>query len=224
MAEENKTEIPTATETTDKAATPVAETIAIPTLAEDVAKLEQIDRLRAVVLRMQGGRHPNREIEDLLQRRLNLPLEEFQGPYVTRLVVTLMMVFIASTAIWAILWAIGNAMELNFVLNMVSTGMATLVAAIAGVAVFHPASVPDEKKLIAAIEAHMNELRMELGKSESAGNTSEEPGKAGDDGNKKSSTTVEADLKAASDQGSENGTPAPDTSVVTDKGSDDVSP
>ena len=148
MAEEIKTETTPATGSAgaDKAATPVAETIVIPALADDVAKLEQIDRLRAVVVRMQGGRHPNREIDALLQRRLNIPHEEFQGPYVTRLISTLMMVFVASTVMWAILWAIGSAMELGSFVKIVSTGMMTLFAAIAGVAMFHPASVPDEKK------------------------------------------------------------------------------
>ncbi|OGK04787.1 MAG: hypothetical protein A2W80_16020 [Candidatus Riflebacteria bacterium GWC2_50_8] len=226
MAEEIKTETTPATgnASSDKAATPVAETIAIPTLADDVAKLEQIDRLRAVVVRMQGGRHPSREIDALLQRRLNIPREEFQGPYVTRLISTLMMVFVASTVMWAILWAIGSAMELGYLVKMVSTGMMTLFAAIAGVAVFHPASVPDEKRLIAAIEEQMNELRMELGKSGSGNNAAEKPVKASADANSKPSATTETSRKTPADQGSADSKPAPEDSIATDEDSDDVSP
>lgn len=226
MAEEIKTETTPATgsASADKTATPVAETIVIPTLADDVAKLEQIDRLRAVVVRMQGGRHPNREIDALLQRRLNIPHEKFQGPYVTRLVSTLMMVFVASTVMWAILWAIGSAMELDYFVKLVSTGMMTLFAAIAGVAMFHPASVPDEKKLIATIEEQMNELRMELGKSGSGNNSGKEQVKASADADKKPSATTATGIKTPVDQGSADSKSAPADSIATDEDSDDVSP
>lgn len=226
MAEEIKTETTPATgnASADKAATPVTETIAMPTLSDDVAKLEQIDRLRAVLVRMQGGRHPNREIDALLQRRLNIPREDFQGPYVTRLISTLMMVFVASTVMWAILWAIGSAMELDYFVKLVSTGMMTLFAAIAGVAVFHPASVPDEKRLIAAIEEHMNELRMELGKSGTGNNNAEEPVKASADVEKKPPVAKETGIKEPANQVSADSKPAPADSIATGEDSDDVSP
>lgn len=134
-----------------------------PSLAEDFLRLEQINLFRAVILRMQGGRHPSREIEGLLQRRMNFSREELQGPYVVRLICTIMMVFVAATVFWALLWAFSSILQLSYFLRLISTGIATLFAAVAGIAIFHPSSIPDEKALIDAIEARMNELRRELG-------------------------------------------------------------
>ena len=144
----------------------VEEPVKDPTLAEDYLRLEQINLLRAVIVRMQGGRHPDKAIEALLQRRLNFSREEFQGPYAIRLVCSLMMVFVVSTLAWAIVWAVGSAMNLSYFLRLVSTGLATLFAAMTGVAIFHSSSIPEEKSLIEAIEVRLGELRKELGKDE----------------------------------------------------------
>lgn len=162
--EVNKTAVPdeTGAETAKTADAPVPE----PSLADDYLKLEQINLLRAVVVRMQGGRHPDKVIETLLRRRMNFSRDEFQGPYAIRLVCTLMMIFVVSALLWAIVWAISSAMELSYFLRLISTGFATLFAAMVGVAVFHPSSIPEEKTLIEAIEARMAELRKELGKDE----------------------------------------------------------
>ncbi|NLF96182.1 MAG: hypothetical protein GX569_05535 [Candidatus Riflebacteria bacterium] len=167
MAEENKNTVTaeTAAETDNNKAEKQPEAPP-PSLADDFLKLEQLNLIRAVTIRMQGGRHPSREIEGLLQRRMNFPREELQGPYVVRLICTIMMVFVAATICWGILWAFSNILELSYFQRLVSTGIATLFAALAGVAIFHPSSIPDEKTLADAIEARMNELRKELGKNE----------------------------------------------------------
>jgi hypothetical protein len=146
-----------------------------PSLADDFLKLEQLNLLRTVTIRMQGGRHPSREIEGLLQRRMNFSSEELQGPYVTRLICTIMMIFVAATIVWGILWAVSNIFELSYFLRLISTGIATLIAALAGVAIFHPSSIPDEKALSEAIETRMNELRKELGENEQKPAVPEKP-------------------------------------------------
>ncbi|MBU1105948.1 MAG: hypothetical protein KKB51_04695 [Candidatus Riflebacteria bacterium] len=172
--EANKTAVPdkTVAETAKPADVPVQE----PSLAEDYLRLEQINLLRSVVVRMQGGQHPDKSIEALLRRRLNFSSDEFQGPYAIRLVCTLMMIFVVSALVWAIFWAIGSAMDLSYFLRLISTGFATLFAAMAGVALFHPSSIPEEKKLIEAIEARMVELRKELGKDEKQDGVGENAG------------------------------------------------
>jgi len=164
MAEENRNAVTAETAAeTDKNKTEEKPQAPPPSLAEDFLRLEQINLLRAVILRMQGGRHPSREIEGLLQRRMNFSREELQGPYVVRLICTIMMVFVAATVFWALLWAFSSILQLSYFLRLISTGIATLFAAVAGIAIFHPSSIPDEKALIDAIEARMNELRRELG-------------------------------------------------------------
>lgn len=177
MAEENKNAINSKTAATpEKVETEEKESVKAPppTLADDFLKLEQLNLLRTVVIRMQGGRHPSREIENLLQRRMNFSRDDLQGPYVVRLICTIMFIFFAATFFWAILWAIGNAFALSYFTRLISTGIATLFAAAAGVAIFHPSSLPDEKAIADAIEARMNELRKELEENNKEADQSEE--------------------------------------------------
>lgn len=138
-------------------------------LAEDILKLEKLNLLHAVSLRMQGGRHPKSEIESLLKRRMDFSNEEaIQGPYLVRLICTLMFIFVCSSLFWGILWLIASALELNYFVRLLSTGISTLVAAMAGVAIFHPSSSPDEKKLKEAINRRLEDLRDQLKKENGA--------------------------------------------------------
>ncbi|MDD2997517.1 MAG: hypothetical protein PHV05_00570 [Candidatus Riflebacteria bacterium] len=137
------------------------------TLAEDLQQLEKLNLINAVTLRLQGGRHPVIEIDELLKRRMNLDSEEFQGPYVVRLICTLMMIFLLSSVCWAILWLFATALEWNYFVRVISTGIASLFAAVSGIAIFHPASLPDEKLLKKAIASRIESLREELKVEES---------------------------------------------------------
>ncbi len=136
-----------------------------PSVADDLLQLEKLNLMRAVMLRLQGGRHPNAEIDALLQRRLDLRPEDFQGPYAIRLICTLMMIFLICIIMWGLIWLIGTAMEWNYFIRLMSTGLATILAAGAGVAVFHPASVPDEKQVKETIARRLAELK-DLGASQ----------------------------------------------------------
>lgn len=133
-------------------------------LADDILQLEKLNLMRAVMLRLQGGRHPNAEVDALLKRRMNMPAESFQGPYAVRLICTLLMVFVLATILWVVLWLFATSLELNYFVSLLSTGFATLIAAMAGVAVFHPSSVPDEKLVRAEINQRLEALRGELQK------------------------------------------------------------
>ncbi len=154
------------TEATAKAAAGGAEkkpdnesVVVPPSIADDLLQLEKLNLMRAVMLRLQGGRHPNAEIDALLQRRLDLRPEDFQGPYAVRLICTLMMIFLICIIMWGIIWLIGTAMEWGYFIRLMSTGIATLLAAGAGVAIFHPASVPDEKQVKETIARRLAELK-----------------------------------------------------------------
>ena len=160
------------TEATAKAAAQGAETkseteqkAAPPSLADDLMQLEKLNLMRAVMLRLQGGRHPNAEIDALLQRRLDLRPESFQGPYAIRLICSLMMIFLMCVIMWGLIWLLGTAMEWSGFIRLMSTGIATLLAAAAGIAVFHPASVPDEKQVKETIARRLAELK-DMGASE----------------------------------------------------------
>ena len=144
-------------------AVPVTETVqqATPSLAEDLAQLEKLNLMRAIMLRMQGGRHPNAEVDALLKRRLDLRQDDFQGPYAIRLICTLMMVFLICIIMWGIVWLVATAFELSAIARLLSTAIATMMAAAAGVAIFHPSSVPDEKLVKEVITRRMAELRDE---------------------------------------------------------------
>jgi hypothetical protein len=204
MAEENKNAVTaeTAAETDDNKTAENQETPP-PSLADDFLKLEQLNLMRAVTIRMQGGRHPSREIEGLLQRRMNFSREELQGPYVVRLICTIMMIFLAATICWGILWALSSILELSYFLRLISTGIATLFAALAGVAIFHPSSIPDEKALSDAIEARMNELRKELGENDrpvaakdNSTTKARQPAPADETAANPANTTTEADIES----------------------------
>lgn len=145
---------------------PVAAPEPEPTPEQDYATLSGINVLKAVLIKMQGGRHPSAQIDALLQRRMNFARDSFQGPYLTRLASTLMMIFVAATLIWAVLWILAGGFGLNYFLRLLSTGLATLVAALFGIAVFHPSAGPDEALLKEAIAEKMNELRALIPESE----------------------------------------------------------
>lgn len=133
-----------------------------PSLADDFELLEKINILKAVMIRMKGGKHPLPEVNAMLKRRMNFSGEDFQGPYIVRLLSTLMMIFVFSALFWACLWILASGFDLSYFLKILSTSMATMVFALAGVAIFHPTSLPDEGLLKQAIEKKFKELHAEL--------------------------------------------------------------
>lgn len=142
-------------------------------LADDLLLLEKLNLLHFISVRMQGGKHPKPAIEALLKRHMDFADEEgIQGPYVVRLICTVMFVFVCASLFWGFLWIIASSLELNYFVRLLSTGISTLIAALAGVAIFYPSSAPDEKKLKEAINKRLEKLRKQL-KKESAETDSE---------------------------------------------------
>jgi hypothetical protein len=135
-----------------------------PDIEGDLAELEKINLLKAIMIKMKGGRHPSAQIDKLLSRHMNFSSEDFQGPYLIRLICTIMMIFAFSTLIWIVLWIMTAGFELTYFQRLLSTGIATLTAAVAGIAIFHPSYLPDEKLLKQAIEQKLKELHKQIGK------------------------------------------------------------
>lgn len=162
MVEKNEIPSENQSEVTDEAPDAAVELDQQPSLEEDFAMLEKINILKAVMIRMKSGRHPAPQIDALLKRRMNFSGDEFQGPYIVRLLSTLMMVFVISTLVWGTLWILASGFGLSFFTKVLSTGMATVVAAIAGISIFHPTSLPDENLLKQSIEQKFKELHTEL--------------------------------------------------------------
>ncbi|MFZ5952258.1 MAG: hypothetical protein ACOYXC_16260 [Candidatus Rifleibacteriota bacterium] len=150
--------------TVDPAPTPEP-AVSEPDLAADVDALKRLNLLKAVLVRMNGGRHPVAEVDALLRRRMNFSRHDFQGPYLIRLFSTWMMIFIVATLFWSVLWILSSGFELNYFVRILSTGMATLVAAMAGIAIFHPSSLPDESLLRQAIDDRLKELKVQIGEN-----------------------------------------------------------
>lgn len=155
---------------TDKSAVPETSAAEEPQtfdLAEDLLQLEKINLIRAVMIRIHGGRHPNKEIDALLKRRIDITADnhEIQGPYVVRLICTVMMIFVMSGLFWIFLWLLAASFELNYFARLFSTGMATLFAAAVGIAVFHPSASPDEKLVKQLINQNLELIRKELEES-----------------------------------------------------------
>lgn len=135
-----------------------------PTLEEDIAALEKLNLMRSVMIKIQGGRHPHVPTDQLLDRRLKIDPAKYQAPYVVRLVCTLMMVFVFGSLFWFLMWLVLTPLNLTHAVRLISTGFATVVAAVAGVSIFHPSSVPDEKILRRDIQQQIVDLRVALKK------------------------------------------------------------
>jgi hypothetical protein len=130
-----------------------------PTPDDDFLRLESFDWRRAVVIRLNLGRHPDPVIEALLARRLNIPREEFMGPLVVRILCTLAFAFVGSAVAWVICWSAFSLLGLGVYLGTLSGLMMTLLAAMLGIAVFQPFRIYDEIGAVAKAQALFDELR-----------------------------------------------------------------
>ncbi|HNX75927.1 MAG TPA: hypothetical protein PLM07_01280 [Candidatus Rifleibacterium sp.] len=180
---------------------PAAEPLPEPTLADDLALLEKLNLMRAVMLQLQGGRHPDKQIDGLLKRRFDFKTEDFQGPYAIRLICTLMMVFLICMIMWGLIWLLATAFELSAFSRLMSIGIATLMAAAAGVAIFFPASLPDEKLVKEVVTRRMAELK-DQGASFARGTKPSEPLPTGEASSDTESATI-ADEGSDGDAGDE---------------------
>ncbi|OQA09534.1 MAG: hypothetical protein BWY66_00522 [bacterium ADurb.Bin374] len=159
-------ETPAAPASPQGSATP-ADKVDTPSPAEpapdqDLLRLESFDWRRAVVLRLQSGRHPDPVIEDILRRRLDLEREEFQGPLPVRVLCTLAFVAIACIVAWVVGWSVFSLLGWGGWVLGFSSLMMTVLAAALGVAAFQPVRIYDEIGAVAKAQQKFDELRRQV--------------------------------------------------------------
>mgnify|MGYP003430297131 FL=1 len=133
-----------------------------PTLAEDYEALKNMNLLKNTMIRMQYGRYPNKKIESILQRRMDLDASQYQGPQIVRMIITIMAMFFFCTFTYIIIWLLTSQLNLNGIKETASMVLSTLFLGSCGFALFNYISVPDEKKLKEAIKNRMEEIEKEL--------------------------------------------------------------
>lgn len=133
-----------------------------PTADEDLLRLESFDWRRAVILRLQNGRHPDPVIEDILKRRIDLKREEFQGPLPVRVLCTLAIDFIVCAVVWVIGWSVFSLLGWDGWVIGFSGLMVTVLVASMGVAAFQPMRIYDEIGAIARGQVKFDELRRQV--------------------------------------------------------------
>ena len=147
-----------------------------PTLAEDYENLKNMNLLKNIIIRMQYGRYPNKKIDGILRRRMDFDESQYQGPHVVRMIITIMAVFFFCAFTYVIIWLITSSMNLPGIRETASLVLSMFFLGSVGFALFNYISVPDEKKLKAAIKERMTELEAEL-KKENKQNDSNNPEK-----------------------------------------------
>ena len=133
-----------------------------PTLAEDYEALKNMNLLKNTMIRMHYGRYPNKKIESILQRRMDLDASQYQGPQIVRMIITIMAMFFFCTFTYIIIWLLTSQLNLNGIKETASMVLSTLFLGSCGFALFNYISVPDEKKLKEAIKNRMEEIEKEL--------------------------------------------------------------
>jgi len=126
---------------------------------DDLLRLETFDWRRAVIIRLQNGRHPDPIIEALIKRRLDFRREDFVGPLPVRVLCTLAFTFLGCAVAWVVSWSVFSLLDLHGQLVELSNLMVTLLAALLGIAVFQPFRIYDEIGLAKKAQEKFEQLR-----------------------------------------------------------------
>ena len=133
-----------------------------PTLAEDYEALKNMNLLKNIMIKMQYGRYPNKKIDAILQRRMDFDASQYQGPQIVSMIITMMAMFFFCTFTYVIIWLVTTQLNLLGIRETASLVLSMLFLGSCGFALFNYISVPDEKKLKAAIKEKMAEIEKEL--------------------------------------------------------------
>lgn len=131
----------------------------IPDDMEDFKKLLDLNLLKEATLKIQLKKHPNKKIDDLLERRLNLKSKDFTGPFAIRVVASILIIFLTSIVIWSGIWVIGIALELNYFYKIMSTIISIILVSAMAITIFQPLPIIDENRLLKHITEEMKKLK-----------------------------------------------------------------
>jgi hypothetical protein len=125
----------------------------------DLETLRKIDISKAILIKSQrGGKHPDKKIDGLLNRYMKFTPDEIEGPYLVRVLSTIMFIFIVSALSWLLIWVMGNVAGWSVFIRLLSIAMSTFVIAMFGVAIFNPMSLLNENDLQNKIKIRLEEL------------------------------------------------------------------
>ncbi len=146
----------------------------IPTLEEDYEVLKNMNLLRDVLIRMQCGRYPNKKLEGVLNRRMNLDEEKLQSPRIVRIIITILAMFFICTLTYIAIWLATATPALHGVREFASLVISMFFIGFCAFAVFNSLSAPDEVKVQQAIKERMTEIEVELSVSKKSPSSKKE--------------------------------------------------
>ncbi|MBF0501599.1 MAG: hypothetical protein HQM09_15780 [Candidatus Riflebacteria bacterium] len=129
---------------------------------DDLQTLQEIDWIGASRKRFNFGYHPDRRIESLLRRRLDLSRYDHLAPYPIRILVSMSFVVIACSAFWIIIWVVASLLDFNSFINELAYGMVFLLVAMFGFVIANPINLYNEQSIEKAGQILIDELKQEI--------------------------------------------------------------
>lgn len=133
-----------------------------PTPEEDFRVLQDLDWLAATLKRFKTGKHPDPQIEGLLQRRLDLDARQFLTFYPIRVLCSLAIVVVGCGTAWVVLWSIFSLAGFTVFLRELSWGMSFLLICLMAFVISNPIRLYDEIEIERAGIERLEQFRREL--------------------------------------------------------------
>lgn len=133
-----------------------------PSLKDDYELLKNMNLLRNIMVRAQYGRFPDKKIDALLKRRMDIDESKFQGPRIVRIIISIIALFLFCTILYLIIFLVSKGLNLPDVATTASLVISLFFFSGLGFVIFNNLSVPDENKLKVLIKERMTELEVEL--------------------------------------------------------------
>ena len=129
------------------------------TLTEDLEEIKKCDIVREICIKLQFGKHPNKEIDALITRRFNIDIYEVRSNVLLRTFITISSIFFIGITTYGIIWFINAALSENMCLaKTLSPILGFLTLAGMAIAIFIPFPVIDENKLTAMVNKEIQNL------------------------------------------------------------------
>ena len=134
------------------------------TLTEDLEEIKKRDIVREICIKLQFGKHPNKEIDALITRRFNIDIYEVRSNVLLRTFITISSIFFIGITTYGIIWFINAAISENMWLaKTLSPILGFLTLAGMAIAIFIPFPVIDENKLTAMVNKEIQNLEEKAG-------------------------------------------------------------
>ena len=131
----------------------------VPSIKDDLDLLKKLDPIKESCLKIQLGKHPNKDIDALLERSFKLSDNDFHGNIVLRILITESAIFFIGIIIWGIFWISFTLMELRGLAATSSWLIGILTTSAMAIAIFQPYPVIDEEKLRTHIKQEIKNIK-----------------------------------------------------------------